>query len=423
MPPTALAVFLLKAATHADQNHSNGGQVILRTVLSEGARLPTERPDPVASDAERNGSEPSGESRAATGDPDSVESERPGGLDSRGSRETSWRSRPRAMNLVEERGLFKAAHERRTAMRLQRHTAQGGLLARYEHGTRQHGSGHAPGVHRLPVQPHKRAEVLSAVDETVRRMRQASGCARSRLLADADDPNAFTVLSEWQSADTADTFFSSREFQIFKGIRILLRDEPVIVVRRSAGRASTRLVARTQSRARSIAAARCRASASGCAACWASGRAPARRPPAPFDPPPARRRAPARCAGARRRSASRSLRRRTVSSAGCQASLSVSVAPRDRMIARCSTFSSSRMLPGQSCAASASITSSGIAVDPLAQRAAESLDEVPHQQRNVVAPLAQRRQRDRKHVQPVEEIAAEPPLAHFFATDRDWSRR
>ena len=50
------------------------------------------------------------------------------------------------------------------------------------------------------VQPHKRAEVLSAVDETLRRMRQASGCARSRLLADADDPNAFTVLSEWQSA-------------------------------------------------------------------------------------------------------------------------------------------------------------------------------------------------------------------------------
>jgi quinol monooxygenase YgiN len=80
------------------------------------------------------------------------------------------------------------------------------------------------------AQPHKRAEVLSAVDETVRRMRQASGCARSRLMSDTDDPNAFTVLSEWQSADTADSFFNSRDFQIFKGIRILLRDEPVIVL-------------------------------------------------------------------------------------------------------------------------------------------------------------------------------------------------
>jgi quinol monooxygenase YgiN len=79
------------------------------------------------------------------------------------------------------------------------------------------------------VQPHKRAEVLSAVDETVQRMRITSGCARSRLLADADDPNTFMLLSEWQSAATADVFFSSRDFQIFKGIRILLRDEPVIV--------------------------------------------------------------------------------------------------------------------------------------------------------------------------------------------------
>ncbi len=80
------------------------------------------------------------------------------------------------------------------------------------------------------AQPHKRAEVLSAVDETVRRMRQASGCAKSRLMADAEDPNAFTVFSEWHSTDTADVFFNSRDFQIFKGIRILLRDEPVIVL-------------------------------------------------------------------------------------------------------------------------------------------------------------------------------------------------
>jgi hypothetical protein len=63
------------------------------------------------------------------------------------------------------------------------------------------------------VQPYKRSEVLSAVDETVKRMRTTTGCARSRLLEDADDPNAF----------------NSRDFQIFKGIRILLRDEPVIV--------------------------------------------------------------------------------------------------------------------------------------------------------------------------------------------------
>ncbi len=79
------------------------------------------------------------------------------------------------------------------------------------------------------VLPHKRDEVLSAVDETVRRMRTAVGCARSRLLTDAEDPNAFVLVSEWQSADAAGSFFQSPDFQIFKGIRILLRDEPVIV--------------------------------------------------------------------------------------------------------------------------------------------------------------------------------------------------
>ena len=116
------------------------------------------------------------------------------------------------------------------------------------------------------VQPHKRAEALSAVDETLKRMRAASGCARSRLLADADDPNTFTVMSEWQTAANADTFFGSRDFQIFKGIRILLRDEPVIVLDevQSRSRGSS-----GRSRARSARPAIRRASASGCAACSA----------------------------------------------------------------------------------------------------------------------------------------------------------
>ena len=68
--------------------------------------------------------------------------------------------------------------------------------------------------------------------------------ARSRLLADADDPNTFTVMSEWQTAANADTFFGSRDFQIFKGIRILLRDEPVLTLDEVQSRV-TRIV-RTQ---------------------------------------------------------------------------------------------------------------------------------------------------------------------------------
>lgn len=91
------------------------------------------------------------------------------------------------------------------------------------------------------LQPHKRGEVLSAVDEMIIRMRQAQGCTRTRLLSDSDDPNAFTVQSEWQSAATADAFFTSREFQWFRGLRMLLRDEPVIVIDEVLSRV-TRLV-------------------------------------------------------------------------------------------------------------------------------------------------------------------------------------
>ena len=80
------------------------------------------------------------------------------------------------------------------------------------------------------VQPHKRAEALSAVDALVQRMRTAAGCARSRVLTDSDDPNMFMLASEWSDANAAEAFFGSREFQIFKGVRILMREEPFIVL-------------------------------------------------------------------------------------------------------------------------------------------------------------------------------------------------
>ena len=79
------------------------------------------------------------------------------------------------------------------------------------------------------AQPHKRPEILSAVDEMIERMRNSAGCERGRLFSDTEDPNAFTVVSEWRSVDEADAFFASKGFQLFRGIRILLRGEPFIV--------------------------------------------------------------------------------------------------------------------------------------------------------------------------------------------------
>ena len=56
------------------------------------------------------------------------------------------------------------------------------------------------------------------------------GCSRSRVMNDTDDINTFVLVSEWKEPGQADVFFGSREFHIFKGIRILLRDEPYIVL-------------------------------------------------------------------------------------------------------------------------------------------------------------------------------------------------
>jgi len=80
------------------------------------------------------------------------------------------------------------------------------------------------------AQPHKRSEILSALDETVGRMRRQPTCDRCRLWVDTEDPNAFTLVSEWHTAADANAFFGSREFQIFKGIRMLFKDNPIIVL-------------------------------------------------------------------------------------------------------------------------------------------------------------------------------------------------
>ena len=76
--------------------------------------------------------------------------------------------------------------------------------------------------------------------------------------------------------------------------------------------------------------------------------------------------------------------------------------------ARSTTFSSWRTLPGQAYAISRRIASCDIVTRPRRHLlGAELLEEMLHQQRNVVAPLAQRRQLHRDDVQAVEQILAE----------------
>jgi quinol monooxygenase YgiN len=79
------------------------------------------------------------------------------------------------------------------------------------------------------VRSDKRSEVVSAVEAIVERMGRATGCRSSRALASIEDSSILVMWSEWTDLESAEAYFESHSFQVFRGLRILLRDEPCIV--------------------------------------------------------------------------------------------------------------------------------------------------------------------------------------------------
>jgi hypothetical protein len=49
-------------------------------------------------------------------------------------------------------------------------------------------------------------------------------------MSDAGDGQLLTLVSEWDSREALDGFLSSREFMILQGMRIVLRDDPQVVL-------------------------------------------------------------------------------------------------------------------------------------------------------------------------------------------------
>ena len=82
----------------------------------------------------------------------------------------------------------------------------------------------------LRVRDDKRSEALSAIDGFIRRMRSWPGCLTCRLLADASDGEMLTLVSEWDSREGLDGFIASREFLILQGMRMVLRDDPQVIL-------------------------------------------------------------------------------------------------------------------------------------------------------------------------------------------------
>ena len=135
--------------------------------------------------------------------------------------------------------LKQAGHSNRSSWRQARCTYRPGyrVLSAPAHALTERGRHDAPAgsypardaacVDRISGAAHKRAEVQA------RWLKRCVACgprqgAPDNLLEDADDPNVHGDFGV-ASTDTADVFFNSRDFQIFKGIRSLLRDEPVII--------------------------------------------------------------------------------------------------------------------------------------------------------------------------------------------------
>ena len=88
---------------------------------------------------------------------------------------------------------------------------------------------HIATVH-MRVKEDKRSEALSAMDGFIRRVHAWPGCLTCRLMADAGDTQLLTFVSEWDSREALDGFLSSREFLILQGMRMVLRDDPQVVL-------------------------------------------------------------------------------------------------------------------------------------------------------------------------------------------------
>ena len=119
----------------------------------------------------------------------------------------------------------KDSHDRWLPGGIPRYTAASGW--RFAAGTH-------PAMHiatmNLRVRDDKRSEALSAIDGFIRRMRSWPGCLTCRLLADASDGEMLTLVSEWDSREGLDGFIASREFLILQGMRMVLRDDPQVIL-------------------------------------------------------------------------------------------------------------------------------------------------------------------------------------------------
>jgi quinol monooxygenase YgiN len=78
------------------------------------------------------------------------------------------------------------------------------------------------------VRAEKRTEVLGAANALLIHARHQTGCGRSSVLTDVEDPNMLSLTTDWIDVDAAEAFFHSPDFDAFRSV--VIRDEPALVL-------------------------------------------------------------------------------------------------------------------------------------------------------------------------------------------------
>jgi quinol monooxygenase YgiN len=80
------------------------------------------------------------------------------------------------------------------------------------------------------VKPEHEAEFLDSAGTLLERARRFNGCLACRLVNEHPDPCAYVLITEWADRSSLNRFVASREFQILRGMQILMRDAVSFVV-------------------------------------------------------------------------------------------------------------------------------------------------------------------------------------------------
>jgi quinol monooxygenase YgiN len=87
------------------------------------------------------------------------------------------------------------------------------------------------------VTPDKQAEFLASVADVMERARWLPGCLDCRLVTNVAGGGGFSLLCEWSGREGLDWFLQSAEFRVLKGMRILMEDDPSLIVEEVVSRA------------------------------------------------------------------------------------------------------------------------------------------------------------------------------------------